>query len=158
LLAQLYFLYFGLPSLGIGITEYTTGLLALTLNSGAYLAEIIRAGIVSVPTGQVEAGISSGLTYVQRMRYIILPEAIGVTIQPILGQADHRAYPGQSVDDFGAVYAGGGVFNDSGVLPADLLLPEGFFQLDPKTADLQRNAVTVRRKADVGHLFRTIDA
>ena len=87
LLAQLYFLYFGLPSLGIGITEYTTGLLALTLNSGAYLAEIIRAGIVSVPTGQVEAGISSGLTYVQRMRYIVLPEAIGVTIQPILGQA-----------------------------------------------------------------------
>jgi len=87
LLAQLYFFYFGLPSLGIGISEYTTGILALTLNSGAYLAEIIRAGIVSVSTGLVEAGIASGLTYVQRMRFIILPQAIGVTIPPILGQA-----------------------------------------------------------------------
>ena len=87
LLAQLYFFYFGLPSLGIGVTEYTTGILALTLNSGAYLAEIIRAGIVSVSAGQVEAGIASGLSYVQRMRYIILPQAIGVTIPPILGQA-----------------------------------------------------------------------
>ncbi len=87
LLAQLYFFYFGLPSLGIGVTEYTTGVLALTLNSGAYLAEIIRAGILSVSTGQVEAGIASGLAYIQRMRYIVLPQAIGVTIPPILGQA-----------------------------------------------------------------------
>jgi len=87
LLAQLYFFYFGLPSLGIGVTEYSTGILALTLNSGAYLAEIIRAGILSVATGQVEAGIASGLSYVQRMRFIILPQAIGVTIPPILGQA-----------------------------------------------------------------------
>ena len=87
LLAQIYFFYFGLPSLGIGVTEYTTGILALTLNSGAYLAEIIRAGILSVASGQVEAGIASGLNYVQRMRYIVLPQAIGVTIPPILGQA-----------------------------------------------------------------------
>jgi polar amino acid transport system permease protein len=87
LLAQLYFFYFGLPTLGIVLTEHTTGILALTLNSGAYLAEIIRAGIVSISTGQVEAGIASGLTYVQRMRYIVLPHAIGVTMPPILGQA-----------------------------------------------------------------------
>ena len=74
LLAQLYFFYFGLPSLGIMLPEWVTGVMALTLNSGAYYAEI-------------EAGISSGLSYFQRMRYIILPQALGMTIRPMLGQA-----------------------------------------------------------------------
>ncbi len=87
LLAQLYFFYFGLPSLGIPISEQTTGILALTLNSGAYMAEIIRAGIQSVAHGQVEAAVSSGLNYIQRMRYVILPQAFGVTLPPMLGQA-----------------------------------------------------------------------
>lgn len=87
LLAQLYFFYFGLPSLGIPMSEQSTGILALTLNSGAYLAEIIRAGIQSIAHGQIEAAVSSGLNYLQRMRYIVLPQAIGVTLPPMLGQA-----------------------------------------------------------------------
>jgi polar amino acid transport system permease protein len=87
LLAQLYFFYFGLPSLGIPIREETTGVLALTLNSGAYMAEIIRAGVQSIPYGQIEAAMSSGLGYVQRMRSIVLPQAVGVTLPPLLGQA-----------------------------------------------------------------------
>ena len=87
LLAQIYFFYFGLPSLGILLNEETTGVLALTLNSGAYMAEIIRAGVQSIPHGQIEAGIASGLGYFQRLRYIILPQALGVTIPPLLGQA-----------------------------------------------------------------------
>ncbi len=87
LLVQIYFLYFGLPTLGLRIPEIQTGILALMLNSGAYIAEIIRAGISSVDEGQIEAGISSGLNYVQRMRFIILPQALGVTIPPLLGQA-----------------------------------------------------------------------
>jgi len=87
LLAQLYFLYFGLPTLGLGLTEIQTGILALALNSGAYLAEIIRAGVQSVASGQVEAGIAFGLNFAQRLRYIILPQALGVTIPPLLGQA-----------------------------------------------------------------------
>lgn len=87
LLAQLYFFYFGLPSLGIRLTEYQTGILALSLNSGAYIAEIIRAGILSVHPGQVEAGVAFGLNFFQRMRYILLPQAIGTTIPPLLGQA-----------------------------------------------------------------------
>lgn len=87
LLVQIYFLYFGLPTLGVRIPEIQTGILALMLNSGAYIAEIIRAGINSVDEGQIEAGISSGLNYVQRMRFIILPQALGVTIPPLLGQA-----------------------------------------------------------------------
>ncbi len=87
LLAQLYFFYFGLPSLGLMLPEWVTGVLALTLNSGAYYAEIIRAGIQAIPYGQIEAGISSGLSYFERMRYIILPQALGLTIRPMLGQA-----------------------------------------------------------------------
>ncbi|MGC8494321.1 MAG: amino acid ABC transporter permease [Syntrophobacteraceae bacterium] len=87
LLAQLYFLYFGLPSLGIDLSEHVTGIIALTFNSGAYVAEIIRAGMLSIPQGQIEAGISSGLTYFQRLRHILLPQAVGVTLPPLLGQA-----------------------------------------------------------------------
>jgi len=87
LLVQLYFFYFGLPSLGIMLPEWVTGVIALTLNSGAYYAEIIRAGIQGIAYGQIEAGIASGLNYFQRMRYIILPQALGMTIRPMLGQA-----------------------------------------------------------------------
>jgi polar amino acid transport system permease protein len=86
LLAQLYFLYYGLPSLGVRLTEIQTGVIALSLNSGAYMAEILRAGVIAIPKGHVEAGISTGLNFMQRLRYIILPQAIGVSIPPLLGQ------------------------------------------------------------------------
>lgn len=86
LLAQLYFFYFGLPTMGLRLTEYQTGIIALSLNSGAYIAEILRAGVQSISFGQIEAGIASGLDYFQRLRYIILPQAIGATIPPLLGQ------------------------------------------------------------------------
>jgi polar amino acid transport system permease protein len=87
LLVQLFFFYFGLPSLGIRMSEASTGILALALNSGAYMAEILRAGVQSIPNGQLEAAVSSGLNYFQRMRCVILPQAIGVTLPPMLGQA-----------------------------------------------------------------------
>lgn len=86
LLTQLFFLYFGLPTLGIRLGEVETGVIALSLNSGAYNAEIIRAGIMSVSPGQIEAGTASGLTLFQRLRYIILPQAIGVSVPALLGQ------------------------------------------------------------------------
>lgn len=87
LLAQLYFFYFGLPSMGIRMNEYQTGIMALCLNSGAYIAEILRAWVQSIPSGHIEAGSASGLNYLQRLRYIIMPQAIGITIPPLLGQA-----------------------------------------------------------------------
>lgn len=87
LLAQLYFFYFGLPRLGVILPELVVGILALSLNSGAYVAEIIRGGVLSIPRGQVEAGVASGMTYVQRMRLVVLPQAFRVTIPPLLGQA-----------------------------------------------------------------------
>ncbi len=87
LLVQLYFLYFGLPRLGVVLPELVVGVLALSLNSGAYVAEIIRAGILSIHRGQVEASIASGMNYFQRMRLVVLPQAFKVTIPPLLGQA-----------------------------------------------------------------------
>ncbi|MFC5386205.1 amino acid ABC transporter permease [Aquamicrobium segne] len=87
LLVQLYFLYFGLPRLGILLPEFTIGIIALALNSGAYMAEIIRSGILSIPRGQFEAALSSGFSYLQRMRLIILPQAVRPTISPMIGQA-----------------------------------------------------------------------
>ncbi|MCE5244334.1 MAG: amino acid ABC transporter permease [Desulfobacteraceae bacterium] len=87
LLAQIYFLYFGLPSLGIHLSETATGIIALTFNSGAYMAEIIRAGIQAIPYGQIEAGTASGLSFYHRMRFVVLPQALGTTIPPMLGQA-----------------------------------------------------------------------
>jgi polar amino acid transport system permease protein len=50
------------------------------------MAEILRAGVQSIPGGQIEAGVAFGLNYLQRLRYIILPQAIGITIPPLLGQ------------------------------------------------------------------------
>jgi His/Glu/Gln/Arg/opine family amino acid ABC transporter permease subunit len=86
LLTQLFFFYFGLPSLGIRMTESQTGILALSLNSGAYIAEILRAGMMSITRGQIEAATASGLSLFQRLRHIILPQAIGITTPALLGQ------------------------------------------------------------------------
>lgn len=87
LLAQLYFLYFGLPRLGILVPEIVIGVIALSLNSGAYIAEIVRSGILSIQRGQIEAAMSTGLTYLQRMRLIVLPQAVRPTVSPLIGQA-----------------------------------------------------------------------
>jgi polar amino acid transport system permease protein len=90
LLVQIYIVYFALPPLpllGRRLSEIEGGILALSLNAGAYLAEIIRAGIESIEQGQIEAAVASGLNSVQRMRYIILPQAIAKVIPPILGHA-----------------------------------------------------------------------
>lgn len=87
LLAQLYFLYFGLPILGLGMPELAVGILALSINSGAYVSEIIRSGILAIPRGQVEASASSGMSYWQQMRFIILPQALRPMVSPLIGQA-----------------------------------------------------------------------
>ena len=84
LLVQISLIYFGLPQLGIQLAPYPAAILALGLNSGAYIAEIVRAGIQSIPKGQYEASRSLGLTHWQTMRYIILPQAFR-NILPALG-------------------------------------------------------------------------
>jgi arginine/lysine/histidine transporter system substrate-binding protein len=77
LLVQLSFMYFAMPSLlGIEISAFTAGIIAFSLNSGAYISENIRAGIESVDKGQFEASKSLGMPYKVMMRYIIMPQAI----------------------------------------------------------------------------------
>jgi polar amino acid transport system permease protein len=76
LLIQLTIIYFGLPGLiGLKLSVFAAGVIAFSLNSGAYVSEIIRAGIESVDKGQVEAAKALGVSPVLRMKDIILPQA-----------------------------------------------------------------------------------
>lgn len=85
LLAQIYIVYIALPAVtGLSVPDFVTGALALTLYSSAYIAEIIRSGIQSLPAGQSEAAASLGMTSRQAMRDIILPQAFK-NILPALG-------------------------------------------------------------------------
>jgi len=86
LLVQLYFVYFGLSELGLEVGSYGAILIALTFCNGAYLGEIIRAGIESIPRAQTEAGISLGLTHLQVFFYIVFPQALRSVIPPITNQ------------------------------------------------------------------------
>ena len=76
LLVQLFVLFYGLPSLGILIDPFPAAVLVFSINEGAYSAETIRAAIESVPVGQLEAGECIGLTWLQSMRRIVLPQAL----------------------------------------------------------------------------------
>ena len=76
LLVQLFLIFFGLPSLGLKLDVITASVLALTINLGAYTAEIVRAGFESIPKWQIEAGISLGLTGPQVFRHVVLLPAL----------------------------------------------------------------------------------
>lgn len=76
LLVQLYVVFYGLPRLGIVISPFPAAVIVFSINEGAYAAEIIRAALESVPIGQLEAGYCVGMSYLQTMRRIILPQAL----------------------------------------------------------------------------------
>jgi His/Glu/Gln/Arg/opine family amino acid ABC transporter permease subunit len=84
LLVQIFIVYFGTGVLGLDLSKLTAGCIALALNSAAYVAEIIRAGINAVNKGQLEAARSLGMNQIQAMRFIIFPQAIK-NILPALG-------------------------------------------------------------------------
>lgn len=87
LLVQIYFIYFGVPmASGISLTEWQAGVITMSLNAGAYMAEIVRGGIESVDIGQMEAARSLGLTYQKSMRKIILPQALRTMLPSIINQ------------------------------------------------------------------------
>lgn len=93
LIVLAYFIYFGVPSgikmLGIQdfrLTALQAGTIALSMNCGAYMAEIIRAGIESVDKGQMEASRSLGLSYAKSMRLVVIPQAIRTMIPSIINQ------------------------------------------------------------------------
>jgi polar amino acid transport system substrate-binding protein len=76
LFLQIYVVFFGLPALGIRVPEYLLGILVLAVNSSAYLAEIFRAGIQSIPRGQMEAARSLGMTTPTAMFFVIIPQTV----------------------------------------------------------------------------------
>ncbi|MCQ4086196.1 amino acid ABC transporter permease [Saccharibacillus sp. JS10] len=80
------FFFLGLPSLGVRLDGFTAGTLGLTVYTAAFIAEAIRAGIQSVPQGQSEAARSSGMSYMQTMQHVILPQAIKLVIPPLSNQ------------------------------------------------------------------------
>jgi len=84
LLIQLFFIYFGLPTIGISLSPWSASIIGLALNSGAYISEIIRAGIMGVDKGQWEAARSLGLSHLQSISYIILPQAARIILPPLV--------------------------------------------------------------------------
>lgn len=83
LLVQLIIIYTGLPQLGIKFTVLQSVLIGLAMCEGAYLAEILRAGISAVPAGQINAARAIGMKESQVMRYVIAPQALRIVIPPL---------------------------------------------------------------------------
>ncbi|MCX7801801.1 MAG: amino acid ABC transporter permease [Meiothermus ruber] len=87
LLVQIFLIFFGIPQLTQQqINEFAAGVIAFSINSSAYVAEILRAGIQSIPKGQREAALSLGFSPTQTLRYIILPQAFTRVIPPLVNE------------------------------------------------------------------------
>lgn len=87
MLVQAMFLYFGVPmALGLRIPPLVAGIIVIAVNSGAYIAEIVRGAVQSINVGQMEAGRSIGLTHAQAMRFVIWPQAFRRMIPPLGNQ------------------------------------------------------------------------
>lgn len=86
LLIQVFFVFYGLPLIGITLSVTAIGIVCVGLYQGAYISEVIRSGIQSVPKGQSEAAKSQGFSYAESMRYIILPQAFRVVLPPLTNQ------------------------------------------------------------------------
>lgn len=86
LLIQVFFAYYALPLVGIVLSTYTVGIVCVGLYHAAYIAEVIRSGVQSIPAGQLEAAQSQGFTFWESMRYIILPQAFRIILPPLTNQ------------------------------------------------------------------------
>lgn len=87
LVIQIFFFYNGLPYIGIQLPVFWVGMLGIGIYHGAYVAEVVRAGIQSVPQGQFEAAGAQGFSYTDTMRYIILPQARRLAYPPLTNLA-----------------------------------------------------------------------
>lgn len=85
-LVQVFFIYFGLPALGLRFQPWSAAILALSINCGAFAAEVIRGGIDAIPRGQYEAGSALGLKPLQVFRYVVLKPALRVIFPALSGQ------------------------------------------------------------------------
>lgn len=87
LLTQLFLIYFGLTSIYVTLSAFEAAVIGLGFNGAAYLAEVYRAGIQAIHAGQREAGYTIGMTQMQTMRWIVLPQALRVTLPPMANYA-----------------------------------------------------------------------
>lgn len=78
LLVQLFVIFYGLPNLGIVLPPFPSAVIVFSINEGAYCAEVVRAALEAVPKGQMEAGYCVGMSYMQIMRRIVLPQAMRI--------------------------------------------------------------------------------
>lgn len=78
LLVQLFVIFYGLPNLGIVLAPFPSAVIVFSINEGAYCAEVVRAALEAVPKGQMEAGYCVGMSYLQTMRRIVLPQALRI--------------------------------------------------------------------------------
>ncbi len=83
LLVQLFVVFYGLPNIGILIDPFPAAVIVFSINEGAYSAETIRAALEAVPRGQLEAGECVGMTYLQIIRRIVLPQALRIAFPPL---------------------------------------------------------------------------
>jgi polar amino acid transport system permease protein len=109
-LVQLFFFFFALPALGLRWSAYTAALVAMVVNLGAYATEIIRAGIESIPKGQIEAGLALNLKRHEIFRFVILKPALrtvypALTSQFILLMLSSAVVSAISADDLTSVAA-----------------------------------------------------
>ncbi|MFO7709734.1 MAG: amino acid ABC transporter permease [Desulfobacterales bacterium] len=85
-LVQVFIIFFILPEFGIHLEAFPAAVIALTNLAACFICEIVAAGIESVPPGQKEAATSTGLSGLQQLRYVILPQSLRVTLPPLVGQ------------------------------------------------------------------------
>jgi cystine transport system permease protein len=83
LLLQLFIVFYGLSEQGLKLSPWTAAILALSINVGAYAAEIVRSAILSVPKGQFEAAATIGMGYWQSLRRVVLPQAARTAVPPL---------------------------------------------------------------------------
>lgn len=86
-LIQVFIIYFGLPQLGINPSPFMAGVIALGLNSGAYVAEIIRSGLLAIPNGQFESSQALGMSHPETMVRIVLPQVFRIILPPLTNEA-----------------------------------------------------------------------
>jgi putative glutamine transport system permease protein len=87
LVIQVFFLYNALPYVGVMLDVFAIGIIGVGMYHGAYVAEVVRAGITSIPGGQFDAAHSQGFSYIQSMRWVILPQTIKIILPPLVNQA-----------------------------------------------------------------------
>ncbi|GMA41976.1 amino acid ABC transporter permease [Mobilicoccus caccae] len=110
-LVVLQIFYFGMPGFGLTLSSFVSAVIALALTTGAYTSEIIRGGLQAVPAGEVEAADALGMSHLDTLRYVVIPQGLRIAVPPLLGfailifQATSLAYTIALPELLGAAYS-----------------------------------------------------